>query len=74
MCSIPQTHIREIYGLSVSDTTISRVTDKILPVVREWQQRPLESDFRIPATPLFCDKSELMPIGDGFGFVRFVRW
>ena len=30
-------HIREIYGLEVSDTTISRVTDKILPVVREWQ-------------------------------------
>jgi hypothetical protein len=24
--------------------------------------------------PPFCDKSELMPIGDGFGFVRFVRW
>jgi len=38
-------HIREIYGLSVSDTTISRVTDKILPVVREWQQRPLESVY-----------------------------
>ena len=35
-------HIREIYGLSVSDTTISRITDKILPVVREWQARPLE--------------------------------
>ena len=40
-------HIREIYGLSVSDTTISRVTDKILPVVREWQQRPLESVYAV---------------------------
>jgi transposase-like protein len=40
-----EAHIREIYGLSVSDTTISRVTDKILPVVREWQQRPLESVY-----------------------------
>ena len=33
--------IRDIYGLSVSDSAISRVTDKILPIVREWQQRPL---------------------------------
>ena len=24
--------------------------------------------------PPFCDKSELMPIGDGFGFVHFVKW
>jgi len=40
-------HIREIYGLDVSDTTISRVTDKILPVVREWQQRPLESVYAV---------------------------
>ena len=27
-------HIREIYGINVSDSTISRVTDKILPVVK----------------------------------------
>lgn len=27
-------HIFEIYGLEVSDSTISRVTDKILPVVK----------------------------------------
>ena len=36
-------HIRDIYGLSVSDSTVSRITDKILPAVREWQSRPLES-------------------------------
>lgn len=40
-------HIRDIYGISVSDSTISRVTDKILPVVREWQQRPLESVYAV---------------------------
>jgi transposase-like protein len=40
-------HIRDIYGLNVSDTTISRVTDKILPVVRDWQQRPLESVYAV---------------------------
>jgi len=42
-----EAHIREIYGLSVSDSTISRVTDKILPVVREWQTRPLESMYAV---------------------------
>ena len=40
-------HILEIYGLEVSDSTISRVTDKILPVVKEWQQRPLDSIYAI---------------------------
>jgi len=40
-------HIREIYGLEVSDSTISRVTDKILPVVKEWQIRPLESIYAV---------------------------
>jgi len=42
-----EAHIRDIYGLSVSDSTISRVTDKILPLVREWQQRPLESLYAV---------------------------
>lgn len=36
-------HVRDIYGVEVSDTTVSRITDKILPVAKEWQQRPLES-------------------------------
>jgi len=40
-------HIMDIYGLEVSDSTISRVTDKILPVVKEWQQRPLEIVYAV---------------------------
>ena len=40
-------HIRDIYGIEVSDTTISRVTDKILPVVKEWQMRPLEAIYAV---------------------------
>ena len=42
-----EVHIREIYGLECSDTTISRITDKILPVVREWQSGPLEEIYAI---------------------------
>jgi putative transposase len=36
-----------IYGIDVSDNTISRVTDKILPVVKEWQSRLLESIYAV---------------------------
>jgi len=40
-------HIREIYGLECSESTISRVTDKVLPVVREWQGRPLDPVYAV---------------------------
>jgi putative transposase len=40
-------HIREIYGIGVSDSTVSRITDKIIPVVKEWQQRPLEEIYAV---------------------------
>lgn len=42
-----EAHIRDIYGIEVSDTTISRITDKILPVAKEWQQRPLEAVYTV---------------------------
>ena len=40
-----EAHIQDIYGISVSDSTVSRITDKILPIIREWQQRPLEGVY-----------------------------
>ena len=40
-------HIEAIYGIEVSDSLVSRITDKILPVVKEWQQRPLESIYAV---------------------------
>ena len=42
-----EAHIRDIYGVEVSDTTVSRITDKILPVAKEWQQRPLEIVYAV---------------------------
>lgn len=42
-----ESHIRDIYGVEVSDTTVSRVTDKILPIAREWQQRPLKAVYAV---------------------------
>lgn len=42
-----ETHIKDIYGLDVSDTTVSRITDKVLPLAKEWQQRPLEAVYAV---------------------------
>jgi transposase-like protein len=40
-------HIEEIYKFSVSKEQVSRVTDKILPIAKEWQNRPLESCYPV---------------------------
>lgn len=40
-------HVQDIYGIAVSDTTVSRITDKILPLAKEWQQRPLETIYAV---------------------------
>ena len=42
-----EAHIQDIYGIEVSDTTISRITDKILHIAKEWQQRPLEAVYAV---------------------------
>lgn len=34
--------IQDIYGSSVSDSMVSRITDKILPIAKERHQRPQE--------------------------------
>jgi putative transposase len=36
-------HLTDMYGVEVSDPMISTITDKVLPLVTEWQSRPLES-------------------------------
>lgn len=42
-----ESHMRELYSIDISDSTISRITDKILPIVREWQERPLEEIYAV---------------------------
>ena len=40
-------HLRGLYGIDVSPTMISKITDKILPEIREWQTRQLEETYPI---------------------------
>ena len=42
-----ESHMREMYDIDISDSTISRITDKILPIVKEWQERPLEEVYAV---------------------------
>lgn len=42
-----QAHIADIYDIEVSDGTISAITDRVLPAIKEWQNRPLESLYAI---------------------------
>ena len=34
--------VLEIYGLSISETTVSNITERVMESAREWQQRTLE--------------------------------
>lgn len=38
-------HVAELYQLSVSSATISAITDKLIPALKEWQQRPLQAVY-----------------------------
>ena len=35
-------HLRYVYGVEASAETISHMTDRILPITKEWQNSPLE--------------------------------
>lgn len=37
--------IREIYGINISAEMVSKITDRIAPEIKEWQQRPLEAIY-----------------------------
>jgi putative transposase len=40
-------HIKDMYDTDISATTLSAITDKVIPLVKEWQNRPLESLYCI---------------------------
>lgn len=40
-------HIEEMYGFTLSATTMSNITDRVIPLIQEWQQRALENTYCI---------------------------
>ena len=42
-----QAHIHEIYGLDISPTLVSNITDKIIDLAKQWHNRPLDAVYPI---------------------------
>lgn len=40
-------HLKSIYGIDISHTLVSKITDRVLPLANEWQNRPLDSIYPI---------------------------
>lgn len=40
-------HIEEMYDVEVSHSTLSEITERVIPMVKAWQCRPLESMYTI---------------------------
>ena len=40
-------HLQGVYGVEASVEMISKMTDRILPIAKEWQSRPLEKKYAI---------------------------
>lgn len=36
-------HVEDMYGIDVSEATITGITDRLIPELKEWQQRPLDT-------------------------------
>lgn len=39
--------IQDLYGIEVSATMVSNITDQIVPEIKEWQERPLDEIYPI---------------------------
>jgi len=42
-----QAHLDQMYGVDVSPTLISNVTNRIMPLIKEWQSRPLQRTYAV---------------------------
>lgn len=40
-------HIKEMYDVDISHDTLSEITERVIPLVKEWQNRPLEAVYPI---------------------------
>ena len=42
-----QGHLQHLYGIDISPVLISNITNKIVPLLKEWQNRPLQDVYAI---------------------------
>ena len=70
-----QDHLNQLYGVDISPTLISNVTAKLMPLIKEWQNRPLESlyatvfldaiHYKVRQEGAIVNKAAYMVIGIG---------
>lgn len=65
-----QDHLRQLYGIEASPTLISNITDKIMPMIKEWQNRPLHSIYAI----VFMDAIHFNVKQDGMITKKPLTW
>lgn len=75
-------YLLDIYGIEVSKDFISRITDKILPDIRSWQSRKLNSiypivyidgiRFKVKEEGMFKEKSVYIAIGININGIKDV--
>jgi putative transposase len=58
-----QDHLQNLYGIEISPTFISNVTNKIIPLIKEWQNRPLQGVYAV----VFLDAIHFKVKQDGAG-------
>lgn len=42
-----ESHMRELYDIDISDSTIRQIIDKIPPIIKELQERSLEDIYAV---------------------------
>ncbi|CAM5797992.1 IS256 family transposase [Brevibacillus borstelensis] len=68
-----QDHLQQLYGIEVSPTLMLNVTNKIVPLIKEWQNRPLQAvyavvfldaiHFKVKQDGAIVNKAALMVMG-----------
>ncbi len=60
-----ESHMKKLYNIDISDSTISRIMDKILPIVKECQERPLKEVYAV----VFMDAIHYYAHSEGEGLI-----
>jgi transposase-like protein len=42
-----ESHVRELYGVEMSEATVSHITDRIIDHIEQWKARPLEKIYMV---------------------------
>ncbi|XLX17688.1 transposase [Helcococcus ovis] len=73
-------HIKDIYGFGVSAGLVSSITNKILPTIDEWQNRPLDKVYpfvfidAVRENGLIVKKAVYIALGYNINGFKEISW